>query len=139
MNTDTQTEIKIEPWMSATAQAIHKVLEDYSKHQPTADEMAEMIADRAPRFVLETLPDVAGTGRVHCPVCQRPLNLTMGHTIPLNTAKVSMLVVVHKPSRCECGREYVPFITGGNLQCAIAEMQPESSIITLPPGAKLHA
>jgi hypothetical protein len=113
----------IEPWMRQVAEKIRNGVAF-----PATIEDA--IAEACPRFTIATLPDTHVTAGIHCPVCQRMLKLKVPENpTPFNSGKVSFVAVVHKPTTCECGRSFVPFLTGANLQCALAEIQPESPIV----------
>jgi len=95
----------------------------------------EAIAEACPRFTVNSWDKKAGKGNFACPKCGATVVLTLAQGLPFNSGQMSFLAITHKPAQCpKCGREYVPFVTGGNLQCAIAEIQPKSPLITLPGG-----
>lgn len=82
-----------------------------------------------PRFTVTSWDKKAGTGNFPCPKCGGTVSMTLAQGLPFNSGQMSFLAIAHKPAKCKkCGREYVPYVTGGNLQCAIAEIQPESPI-----------
>jgi hypothetical protein len=117
----------IEPWMQEAARRAIASL--HSAGALGEQEIAAAIAEASPRFTIATLPDTHVIARVHCPVCQAVLRLKVPENpTPFNSGKVSFIAVVHKPTTCDCGRTFVPFLTGANLQCALAEIQPESPI-----------
>lgn len=124
--------VQVEPWMLEAATSFLKDLAIYS--EGTLDRLAHEIARGCPRITVSSFSKDAGNGKMPCPKCGHQVDVTIRQAIPFNSGSVSSLMIVHKPARCEgCGREYVPFVTGGNLQCAVAEIQPESSIVL--PGA----
>lgn len=121
--------VHVEEWMVELAREIIRNVEGGNEDSVSLAIVTKTIQEYCPRFTVNTW-DKPNIGKFPCPKCGHTVKMTMAPGAPFNSGQMSFLAIAHKPATCEkCGREFVPFVTGGNLQCAIAEVKPESSII----------
>lgn len=126
-----QTEI--EPWMVKLANIL-ALPGDVRNEQ----EIARLIADCSPHFIVPVWGKDADAQKIPCPACTiGTVSFRVGATLPFNSSRVSFVAMMQKPSRCDqCNREFIAWVTGGNLQCKLAEVEPQGLIEVVSPLAK---